>query len=210
MSYVIIETSSAGSYVHSRIYEDRDDARAARDNWDRSVKAEPTEFTVAALHPIDFSGHLAMDLNVATMLASVAHNGQVDKAGQPYIDHVRAVAEALEPHGQLAVAAGWLHDVVEDTDYTLDDLRRLDMPAAVVSAVDSVTRREGEPYMDMIRRAAADPLGRLVKLADNAHNSSEERMAALDLIHPEMAPALRKRYAKAREILLTADQEASR
>lgn len=199
MSYVIIETSSIGSYAHSKIYDDIDDAQAARDNWDRSVKAEPTEFTVAALHPIDFSARLAMDLNVATMLASVAHRGQVDKAGKPYIDHVRAVAEALEPHGELAMTAGWLHDVVEDTDYTLDDLRRFDMPAAVVSAVDSVTRREGETYMDMIRRAAADPLGRLVKLADNANNSDEGRLA---LLPADVADRLRKRYAKAREVLL--------
>lgn len=137
----------------------------------------------------------------ADLLARTAHRGQVDKAGNPYIDHPRAVAEALREHGDHAVMAGLLHDVVEDTHITLDDLRELGYPDDVVAAVDSVTRRPNETYMDMVRRAAADPLGRLVKLADNAHNSSPERLAALE---PEVAAGLAKRYARARATLLAA------
>jgi (p)ppGpp synthase/HD superfamily hydrolase len=135
---------------------------------------------------------------LADILASTAHHGQVDKAGNPYVDHVRAVAALLTEHGPDAVMAGLLHDVVEDTHITLDDLRELGYPERVVSAVDSVTRRPGEEYMDMVRRAAADPLGRLVKLADNAHNSDEERLSRLD---PEQADWLRQKYAKARVVL---------
>ncbi|MCG5464297.1 HD domain-containing protein [Micromonospora sp. MED01] len=137
----------------------------------------------------------------ADALAYRAHFGQVDKAGNPYIEHPRAVARILgeQGHGDLAVMAGLLHDVVEDTPITLDDLRHAGYSEAVVSAVDAVSRREGETYMDMIRRAAANPLGRLVKLADNAHNSSEERLAHLD---PDNAEFLRRRYAKARVVLL--------
>jgi (p)ppGpp synthase/HD superfamily hydrolase len=139
----------------------------------------------------------------ADALAERAHYGQVDKAGHPYINHPRAVAAALTQYGDNAVMAGLLHDVVEDTDVTLDDLRAAGYPAEVVDAVDSVSRREGETYMDMIRRAAVNPLGRLVKFADNAHNSSEERLANLEA---ENAAFLRKRYARARTVLLAAGE----
>ncbi|MEU7170237.1 HD domain-containing protein [Micromonospora tulbaghiae] len=141
----------------------------------------------------------------ADHLAFCAHHGQTDKAGNPYIDHPRAVAAILaeQGHGDHAVMAGLLHDVVEDTPITLDDLRAAGFPEAVVSAVDAVTRREGETYMDMVRRAAADPLGRLVKLADNANNSDPQRMALLD---PADAERLGRRYAKARAVLLAAER----
>lgn len=127
-----------------------------------------------------------------------AHAGQLDKAGLPYFLHPEAVAHALAEHGEYAMMAGWLHDVVEDTEWTLDDLRAYGFPEEVVSAVDSVTRREGEAYMDMIGRAAADPLGRLVKIADTAHNSSLPRLAVLP---KDQADFLRRRYEKARKKL---------
>lgn len=157
-------------------------------------------------------------VRLAIRIARIAHWGQLDKAGKPYIKHPEAVAKMLEPHGENAVVAGWLHDVVEDGGITLDDLRRFGFPEEVVRAVDSVTRRPNETYMDMIRRASADPLGRLVKLADNAHNSSRERLALLD---EDTRERLEKRYAKARTALLLApivrwseedlkDEEASR
>jgi (p)ppGpp synthase/HD superfamily hydrolase len=134
----------------------------------------------------------------ACALAVAAHLGQVDKAGNPYIDHPAAVAAALEPYGELAVMAGWLHDVVEDSEMTLAELRVLGFPPEVVSAVDSVTRRPGESYDDLIVRAAADPIGRLVKLSDNKHNSDESRLA---LLAPEQAEWLRTKYARARATL---------
>jgi (p)ppGpp synthase/HD superfamily hydrolase len=137
----------------------------------------------------------------ADALAERAHHGQEDKAGRPYIEHPRAVAAALAEHGDHAVMAGLLHDVVEDTDVTLDDLRAAGYPAEVVDAVDAVTRRPGETYMQFVARAADHPLGRLVKLADNAHNSSPERLAALP---PEQATGMARRYARARAILTAA------
>jgi (p)ppGpp synthase/HD superfamily hydrolase len=94
--------------------------------------------------------------------------------------------------------AGVLHDTLEDTDLTADDLRAHGYPEEVVRAVEAVTKQAGESYEDAVRRAAADPLGRLVKLADNAHNSDEERLALL----PEgKATRLRAKYAKARALL---------
>jgi (p)ppGpp synthase/HD superfamily hydrolase len=134
----------------------------------------------------------------ARALAAAAHRGQVDKAGRPYIEHPAAVAAALEPHGELALMAGWLHDVVEDCGVTLGQLAGMGFPPAVVAAVDSVTHRQGETYLDGVRRAAADPIGRLVKLADNAHNSDEGRLGLLD---EATAVRLRKKYARARKIL---------
>jgi len=138
-------------------------------------------------------------VRLAHQLAAEHHHGQTDKAGHPYIHHVTAVAAALVDHGPEAVAAGLLHDIVEDTPVTLHDLVACGFPPAVVAAVDSVTRREGETYLDMVRRAAADPLGRLVKLADNAHNSDPARLAVLDA---RVAGSLRDRYGRARRILL--------
>lgn len=134
----------------------------------------------------------------ADYLARTHHEGQVDKAGNPYYKHVQAVGKMLEPHGYLAQAAGYLHDIVEDTEITLDDLREHGFPGIVVSAVDAVTKRDGESYLDAVRRAARDPLGRLVKLADNRHNSDEDR---LSLLPQDKRDRLRKKYAQAREIL---------
>ena len=144
-------------------------------------------------------------VELADQLARTAHHGQVDKAGNPYIEHVRAVANMLRPHGPEAVMAGLLHDIVEDTHITLNDLRDLGYPPAVVSAVNAVTRRPDETYMDLIRRAAADPLGRLVKLADNAHNSDPARLAVLD---DETREWLRGKYARARELLEAEEDRA--
>ncbi|GAA0719411.1 bifunctional (p)ppGpp synthetase/guanosine-3',5'-bis(diphosphate) 3'-pyrophosphohydrolase [Dactylosporangium roseum] len=138
-------------------------------------------------------------VNDARELAYAAHRSQVDKAGRPYFEHVAEVARRLEYHSDEAVMAGYLHDIVEDTDVTLDQLRAMGFPEAVVRAVDAVTWREGEDYMGLIARAAADPLGRLVKLADNATNSDEARLALLD---EATADRLRRKYARAREVLL--------
>lgn len=143
---------------------------------------------------------------LAEVIATKAHEGQVDKAGVPYIEHPRAVAAALDAagHGPFAVQAGWLHDVVEDTDVTLDDLRAAGFAEVVVDAVDAVTRRKRpgatqEPYFNMIHRAAAHPLGRLVKIADNRHN-----FGRLDHLPEQDRAFLHKRYTRAYEILTAA------
>lgn len=137
----------------------------------------------------------------ALLLAVEAHSGQVDKAGKPYIEHPIAVANILveQRAGHSAILAGLLHDVVEDSDITLDQLRGLGYPEEVVQAVDSVTKRQGETYMDLIRRAAADPIGRIVKLADNQTNSDPERLA---LLSEDEQAWFTQKYAKARAVLL--------
>jgi (p)ppGpp synthase/HD superfamily hydrolase len=150
----------------------------------------------------------------AHLLALQAHEDHVDKQGRDYyLAHLLPIAEALRPYGPDAEMAGVLHDIVEDTRdhpdparrYDLDRLRALGVPDVVVAAIDAVTRRPGEPYISgLIHRAAAHPLGRLVKLADNKHNlDASNELAKSD---PEGARRLREgRYRPARRILLAAE-----
>jgi (p)ppGpp synthase/HD superfamily hydrolase len=150
----------------------------------------------------------------AHLLALQAHEGQVDKQGRDYyLAHLLPIAEALRRYGPDAEMAGVLHDIVEDTRdhpdparrYDLDRLRALAVPEIVVEAIDAVTRRPGEPYISgLIRRSAAHPLGRLVKLIDNKHNlAANDELARND---PDTARSLREgRYRPARRILLAAE-----
>ena len=131
---------------------------------------------------LDFSrGNAMLDQPIPTQLAKAiriaaeAHEGQLDKAGQPYVLHVlRVMFGCQSPEAQVAAA---LHDVVEDTDWTLDDLRGEGFSETVVEIVDALTRREGEDYFDFARRAAATPLGREVKRADLLDNMDIRRIA---------------------------------
>ena len=107
-------------------------------------------------------------LERAIALALRAHAGHVDRAGKPYILHpLRVMLRFEEP---LAMIAAVLHDVVEDSDITLEDLRTARFPEEVVSAVDALTRRPNETYDVYIRRAAENPLARQVKIADLEDN----------------------------------------
>ena len=121
------------------------------------------------------SGERAKDI------ATRAHEGQVDKAGMPYIDHPRRVAERVaQVDGRPeAIAVAWLHDVVEDTGTTLDDLRAGEFSEEVVAAVDAMTRcpDAGDEYY---QRIATDDLAIVVKLADIWDNTDPDRVARLD------------------------------
>ena len=110
----------------------------------------------------------------AIALAAVAHEGQIDKAGAPYIFHVLRVMLRLQtPEERMA---GVLHDIVEDCGWTLDRLRAEGFPEEVVLGVDAVTRREAETYEEFVLRAKAHPIGRRVKMADIADNSDVTRL----------------------------------
>lgn len=149
----------------------------------------------------EFPAHHHVTIASTDVIAKLAHFGQTDKAGNSYINHPRTVAAILTAQGASddVIMAGLLHDAVEDSVLTLDDLRELGYPEHVISAIDSVTRREGEDYMDLIRRAAADPIGRVVKLADNATNSDPERLA---LLTADEQAWFTQKYAKARTVLM--------
>lgn len=114
-------------------------------------------------------------LERAIVIAAEAHAGQTDKAGEPYVLHPLRVMQRVER--EAARIAAVLHDVVEDTPWTLDGLAAEGFREEVVSAVDALTRREGEIYLDFCRRAAEDPVARLVKLADLEDNLDPARVA---------------------------------
>ncbi|MER5308629.1 HD domain-containing protein [Streptomyces sp. NPDC002773] len=134
-------------------------------------------------------------------LADRAHAGQTDKIGVPYVEHVRAVAAGLEPFGPHLAMAGLLHDVIEDTGWTADGLRAAGVPDRVVAVVEAVTHRSGTSYEEMVRRITEDPDATLVKIADNAHNSRQDRAAGLP---PERRTRLAAKYRAAREVLWAA------
>ena len=127
----------------------------------------------------------------AYRLATTAHAGQVDKAGVDYIRHPMAVAEAVRHLGSDHEVVAVLHDTVEDTEVTLDQIRDR-FGDCVADAVDALTRRKGETYTDFIRRAAKNEIARAVKRADVTHNLS--RPASL-------TPSLEERYTRALEQL---------
>lgn len=135
-------------------------------------------------------------LERAIALAATAHAGQCDKGGEPYILHPLKVM--MRVTGTSARMAAVLHDVVEDTSVTLDQLRAEGFPGDVIAAVEALTKRPGETRVEAARRAAADPLAREVKLADNAENMDLSRLP-----HPTERDRLRvAEYQAVREILL--------
>ena len=115
-------------------------------------------------------------LERAIEIAAATHAGQTDKGGAPYILHPLRVMLRVAPAAQQIVAV--LHDVVEDSDgkITFDDLAREGFSREVIDGVRAVTKIDGESYEAFISRAALDPVGKAVKLADLAENSDLSRI----------------------------------
>lgn len=137
-------------------------------------------------------------LENAIRIAASAHAGQTDKAGAPYILHpLRVMLRVSTAEERMAAV---LHDVVEDSEWSLERLRAEGFPEAVLRAIESVTHREGESYEEFVLRAGLDPIGRRVKIADLEDNSDltridapterdlrrvEKYRRALDLLHAQ-------------------------
>ena len=137
-------------------------------------------------------------LERAIELAARAHAGQVDKAGQPYLLHpLRLMFAVRTPHERMAAV---LHDIVEDTAVTFDDLIAEGFAAEVVAAVRALTKTKGEARRDAARRAAADPVARVVQLADVTDNMDLSRLPAPS----EKDLARMKEYEQVRALLLEA------
>jgi len=109
----------------------------------------------------------------ALQIASQAHEGQKDKEGLPYILHPLRVMSRVE--GEEAQIVAILHDVVEDTKVTLDDLGRAGFSEPVLTAVQCVTHRKDEPYADYVVGCKNNPIARQVKLGDLADNCRLDR-----------------------------------
>ena len=147
-------------------------------------------------------------VEVARRIATRAHEGQVDKIGVAYIEHPAMVASlvqalpvfaAADPQTQSdAVAAAWLHDVLEDTDETVETLLAAGITERTVSTVTALTRTDEvapDEYYALIR---ALPVARMVKTADVASNLAPERVARLD---EHTRVRLARKYAHALESL---------
>lgn len=110
----------------------------------------------------------------AYCLSKNAHKGQVDKAGRDYFLHPCVVAENVHTVNEKVVAL--LHDVVEDTEVSLQDLEDAGFPRVVVDAVDAITKRAGEAYDKYIERVKNNRIALIVKISDMQHNSDISRI----------------------------------
>lgn len=114
-------------------------------------------------------------LVTAIEIATQSHTHQVDKAGQPYIDHPLRVMKAGQTLPEKIV--GVLHDAVEDSDLTLAELAEAGFPEEILAAIDAITKREHEPYNTYLERVMANGIALRVKIADMTDNMDISRIA---------------------------------
>lgn len=131
----------------------------------------------------------------AMKLCFNAHKDQVDKSGMPYVFHPLILAEKMTTEEEISVAL--LHDVVEDTDYTIEDLQGMGFSNAVIEALKIMTHDPVIPYMDYIKGISENPIATKVKLADLRHNSDLNRLDQAD----SKAIARVKKYQMAIDLL---------
>lgn len=121
--------------------------------------------------------HLDMSkLDKAIQIAANAHQGQKDRYGKQYILHVLRVMLKFETEKEMIVAI--LHDVVEKSDWTLEKLRHEGFDGDILEAIDLLTRRESQSYMDYINKLKENPLSRKIKIADIEDNMNPNRIGS--------------------------------
>lgn len=113
----------------------------------------------------------------AMKIAYDAHHGQLDKGGLPYVFHPWHLAEQMDD--EISTIAALLHDVVEDTDWTLEQLEAEGFPPESMEALGLLTHPEGQPYMEYVAGLRHNPVAVKVKLADLRHNSDFTRLSAV-------------------------------
>lgn len=136
--------------------------------------------------------------NKALKLAYAAHQGQTDQSGVPYIFHPYHLAELMPD--EITICTALLHDVVEDTHVTIEELES-EFPKEVTEAVRLLTRDKDMDYFSYINEIQKNPIAKKVKLADIIHNSDETRVACCEDITEEKLARWREKYNKARMIL---------
>jgi len=114
------------------------------------------------------------DLTKAILIATKMHDGQTDKGGNPYILHpLRLLMRAADNDSRIVAV---LHDVIEDTSYTLADLREVGFSEEIIAAIDCLSRRENESYDEFIQRIKKNDLARIVKILDIEDNKDLSRI----------------------------------
>lgn len=131
----------------------------------------------------------------AMKLCFEAHKDQVDKSGMPYVFHPFHLAEQMQDETTTVVAL--LHDVIEDTDYTLQDLTDMGFQKEITDALALLTHDKDVPYMDYVAAVKKNAVAKAVKLADLRHNSDLSR---LDVI-TDKARARKEKYMQAIALL---------
>ena len=128
-----------------------------------------------------------------------AHKEQRDKSGRPYVFHLFHLAEQMKDENTTIVAL--LHDVIEDTDYTIDDLKKMKFDDDVISAISLMTHDPDVLYMVYVEAIKSNPIAKAVKLADLRHNSDMTRLDAVTIKDQKRADKADKYYIRAIELL---------
>ncbi|MGC6325720.1 HD domain-containing protein [Pasteurella multocida] len=110
--------------------------------------------------------------------AKSIHSHQLDKAGKPYIEHLAFVADFVANQSDDVIATAWLHDSVEDTETSLEDITRL-FGDVIAEAVNAITKQQGENYQDYLVRVKSNEIARKVKVADLTHNMDLSRLLCI-------------------------------
>lgn len=116
----------------------------------------------------------SLDIEIAISIALKAHKGQVDKGGNPYILHPIAVMNRVETIEEKIVAV--LHDVVEDTEVTIDQLRETGFTDEILEAINLLTRAKEDSYEEFIDKTLKNRIARNVKIADIKENMNLSRI----------------------------------
>lgn len=132
----------------------------------------------------------------AMLLCYEAHRGQTDKSGVPYVFHPIHLAEQMRDEDTTVTAL--LHDVIEDTVYTFDDLVKMGFSENVITALKLLTHDKSVPYMEYVAKIKENPVAKAVKLADLAHNSDLSRLNSID----DKARSRIQKYEAAKKLLL--------
>ena len=132
---------------------------------------------------------------MALKLCFAVHRDQLDKSGLPYVFHPFHLAEQMED--ELTTTAALLHDVIEDTPCTLEELAAMGFPPEVVEAIALMTHDDAVPYLEYVAKIRENPIARAVKLADLRHNSDLTRLDCVDA----RAQARLEKYAAAIRLL---------
>lgn len=133
-----------------------------------------------------------VSLEKIIIFAATKHRGQVDKEGESYIFHPLRVMARMKTKDEQIVAV--LHDILEDTDATVEDLRRLGVSTRLIRTLQTLTRKENEDYLAYIDRVKKDKLARRIKMADLADNLDPRRLKRLK---KDVQERLKKKYTAA-------------
>ena len=132
---------------------------------------------------------------MAMKLCFEIHKNQVDKTGLPYVFHPFHLAEQMDD--EISTVCALLHDVVEDSDTTFEDLLEMGFSGEIIEVLKLLTHAEDVPYMDYVREIKKNPTATKVKIADLKHNSDTTRLDVVD----EWAIKRNEKYAEALRIL---------